>query len=149
MRSAGSKKTTEQNPGISVISLPRPGWGLGADGESSMRTVGKALLVTLALVLVGLSAAPAQARFFVGFRFGYPGFYRPYPVFYRPYFVPPPPPPPVYIAPRPAVIVERRAVVVEPPPVVYRSVSYRYSRPVVWHHRHRVVHRRFCHCRLG
>ena len=105
-----------------------------------MRTIPKVLLVIVAFVLIGLSAAPAQARFFVGF--GYPSFYRAYPVFYRPYLVPPPPPPPVYVAPRPAVIVE-------PPPVVYRSVSYRYSRPVVWHHRHRVVHRRFCRCRLG
>ena len=135
MRSAGSKKTTEQNPGISVISLPRPGWGLGADGESSMRTVGKALLVTLALVLVGLSAAPAQARFFVGFGFGYPGFYRPYyrpyPVFYRPYI----PPPPIYVEPRPAYYVP------PPPPPVY---SYRYRRAVVRHHR-RVVHRS-CNC---
>ena len=101
----------------------------------------KVLLVTLALGLVGFGAAPAQARFFVGPGF-YPGFYRPLPVFYRPYLVPPPPPPPVYVAPRPAIIVE-------PSPVVYRSVQYRYSRPVVWHHRHRVVHRRFCRCCLG
>jgi len=35
--------------------------------------------------------APAQARFFAGFGFGYP-FYRPYPVFYPPYLLPPPPP---------------------------------------------------------
>ena len=144
-----SKKATEQNAGVSVITLPRPGLGLASDGKGLMRTMAKGLLVTLALVLVGFSAAPAQARFFFGPGF-YPGFYRPFPVFYRPYFVPPPPPPPVYVTPRPAVIVEPRPpVIVEPPPVVYRSVHYRYSRPVVWHHRHRVVHRRFCNCRLG
>ena len=140
----GSKKTTEQNFGLSVISLPRPGWAFSS-GEYRMQSTAKGMFLILALVLLGVSAGPAQARFFVGFGF-YPGFYRPYPVFYRPYLVPPPPPPPVYVAPRPAVIVERRPVVVEPPPVVYRSVHYRYSRPVVWHHRHRVVHRRFCRC---
>ena len=48
---------------------------------------------------VGLSATPAQARFFVGFGFGYPGFYRPYPVFYRPYLLPPPPPPVIVARP--------------------------------------------------
>lgn len=100
------------------------------------------------MLLIGLSAAPAQARFFVGFGFG-PGFYRPYPVFYRPYL--PPPPPPVYVAPRPAYYVAPRPIVVDRPyvverPVVYRSVSYRYSRPVVRHyahvyHRHVVAHR--------
>jgi hypothetical protein len=102
-----------------------------------MRTTAKGLLLGLVLVLLGLTAAPAQARFFGGF--GYSGFYRPYPVFYRPYLLPPPPPPPVFVAPRPAVIVE-------PPPVIYRSVHYGYSRPVARHHRHRVVHRRFCRC---
>jgi hypothetical protein len=91
----------------------------------------KALMAVLGLLLICWSAAPAQARFFVGFGFD-PGFYRPYPVFYRPYLLPPPPPP-VYVAPRPAVIVER--------PVLYRSVSYRYSRPVVRHYT-RVYHRR-------
>jgi hypothetical protein len=111
-----------------------------------MSTRAKALILIVAAVLVGLSTAPAQARFFVGFGFGYPGFYRPYPVFYRPYLVPPPPPP-IYVAPQPAYYVAPRpAVVVEPPPVVYRSVHYRYSRPIVRHHRHRVVARRFCNC---
>jgi hypothetical protein len=104
-----------------------------------MRTTAKGLLLIIALALIGFSAVPAQARAFVGFGFGYPGVYRPYPVFYRPYLLPPPPPPPVFVAPRPAVIVE-------PPPVIYRSVHYGYSRPVVRYHRHRVVHRRFCRC---
>lgn len=109
-----------------------------------MRTIAKGLLVTLALLLVGLSAAPAQARFFVGFGFGYPGFYRPYPVFYRPY-LPPPPPPPVVIEPRPIYYAPPPVVYREP--AVYRSVYYRYSRPLVRHHRHRVVYRRSCGCR--
>ena len=89
-----------------------------------MSTRAKALIVILAMLLVGLSAAPSQARFFAGFGFD-PGFYRPYPVFYRPYLVPPPPPP--------AYVIER--------PVVYHSVYYGYSRPVVRHHRHIVAHR--------
>ena len=109
-----------------------------------MTTTAKGLLLGLALVLIGLSAAPAQARFFVGFGYGYPGFYRPYPVFYRPYL---PPPPPVYIAPRPVYYAPPPVVYREP--VVYRSVYYRYSRPLVRQHRHRVVHRRFCRCHLG
>jgi hypothetical protein len=96
-----------------------------------MSTRAKALIVILAMLLVGLSAAPSQARFFGGFGFD-PGFYRPYPAFYRPYLVPPPPPP-VYVAPRPAYVVER--------PVVYHSVYYRYSRPLVRRHRHIVAHR--------
>jgi hypothetical protein len=99
----------------------------------------KALIFVMSLLLIGLSAAPAQARFFVGFGLGYPGFYRPFPVFYRPY-LPPPPPPPVYVAPRPAYFVEPRPNVVERP-VVYHSVSYRYSPPVVRHHHHAVTHR--------
>ena len=107
-----------------------------------MRITAKALLVIVALVMLGLSAAPAQARFFGGYGFGYPGFYRPFPVFYRPYLVPPPPPPPVFIAPRPAVVVE-------PPPVIHGSVYYGYSRRIIRHHRHRVVYRRGCGCRLG
>ena len=57
---------------------------------------------------IGLSAAPAEARFFGGFGFGYPGFYRPYyrpyPVFYRPYI-----PPPYYVEPRPAYYVPATA----------------------------------------
>ena len=91
-------------------------------------------------MLIGLSAVPAQARFFVGFGLGDPGYYRPYPVFYRP-FLPPPPPPPVYIAPRPAYYA--------PPPVVYRETYYRYSRRVVHHYRHVAYHHvahRFCSC---
>jgi hypothetical protein len=110
-----------------------------------MRATVNGLLLVIVLVLVGLSAAPAQARFFPGF--GFPGFYPPVPVFYRPYLPPPPPPPPVVIAPRPVVLAPRPAVVVEPPPVVYRTVHYSYSRPIVRHHRHRVVARRFCRCR--
>jgi len=101
----------------------------------------RAVILILTAVLIGLSAVPAQARFFVGFGLGDPGLYQPYPVFYRP-FLPPPPPPPVYIAPRPAYYA--------PPPVVYRETYYRYSRRVVHHYRHvvayhRVAHR-FCSC---
>lgn len=92
-------------------------------------------LAVVAALAVTLSAAPAQARFFVGFGFGYP-FYRPFPVFYRPY-LPPPPPPPIYIAPRPAYYV--------PPPAVYRETVYSYRRPV---HRHRrTVSHRTCTCK--
>jgi hypothetical protein len=65
--------------------------------------------------------APAQARFFAGFGFGYP-FYRPYPVFYPPYLLPPP-----------------------PPPVAYDDSYYSYRRPV---HRHRrTVSHRTCTCK--
>jgi hypothetical protein len=105
-----------------------------------MRTMFRAVILILTAVLIGLSAVPAQARFFVGFGLGDPGFYQPYPVFYRP-FLPPPPPPPVYIAPRPAYYA--------PPPVVYRETYYRYSRRVVHHYRHVAYHRvahRFCSC---
>ena len=86
-----------------------------------MRTMPKVVILTVTAVLIGLSAVPAQARFFVGFGFGDPGFDRPYPVFYRPY-LPPPPPPPVYVEPRPAYYA--------PPPVVYRERYVAY-RPVV------------------
>ena len=68
-------------------------WG-GSDELENETGFGRARVV--AALAITLSAAPAQARFFVGFGFGYPGFYRPYyrpyPVFYRPYL----PPPPVY-----------------------------------------------------
>lgn len=65
----------------------------------------RARLCLLAL-LAGAAASPsvAQARVFVGFGFGYPGFYTP---FYAPppvYYAPPvfyPPPPPVVYAPEP------------------------------------------------
>src|ERR1700726_482975 len=85
-------------------------WSLLARGRP-MRTMPKALIVVVGMLLIELSAVPAQARFFVGFGLGYPEFYRPSPVFYRPY-LPPPPPPPVYVAPQPAYYA--------PPPVIYR-----------------------------
>src|SRR5437762_8509539 len=108
-------------------------------GEVTMSWRTKLLTAAIGLgvaLSIGLSAAPAEARFFGGFGFGYPGFYRPYyrpyPVFYRPYI-----PPPYYVEPRPAYYVPP-----PPPPEVY---PYRYHRRVVRHYRRAAVHRS-CTC---
>jgi hypothetical protein len=109
-------------------------------GEVTMSWRTKLLTAAIGLgvaLSIGLSAAPAQARFFVGYGFGYPGFYRPYyrpyPVFYRPYI-----PPPIYVEPRPAYYVPPPP----PPPVVY---PYRHRRSVVRHYRRATAHRS-CNC---
>src|SRR5438874_13379483 len=93
-----------------------------------------AVLGVVAALTIALTATPAQARFFVGFGFGYP-FYRPFPVFYRPYL--PPPPPPVYVVPRP--------VYYAPPPVAYRETETYYTRRPIHRHRRTVSHR-VCTC---
>jgi hypothetical protein len=97
--------------------------------NSKTRIVSATLGIAAAVAIV-LGAAPAQARFFAGFGFGYP-FYRPFPVFYRPYL--PPPPLPVYVVPQPAYYA--------PPPVAYSETETYYTRRPVHRHRRTVSHR--------
>jgi hypothetical protein len=98
--------------------------------------VWRAVAVTMVsiAVLAGSTVAtgPAQARVFIGFGFGFPGFVGP-PI------IAPPPPPIVYAAPPP---------VYAPPPVVRMAppVVYVPPPPPVKHYRRPVRHNRVCRC---
>jgi hypothetical protein len=91
-----------------------------------LRFVTSGALAAAAILSASLiSPHEAEARVFIGFGFGFPGFVGP------PIYVPPPPPPPVVYAPPP---------VFRPAPVVYVPP------PPVKHYRRPVRHHRPCRC---
>ena len=89
--------------------------------------VGAAILVALLI-----SSQEAEARVFIGFGFGFPGFIGP----------------PIYAPPPPLVVYRPSVVYAPPPPPVYRPapVVYEPPPPPVKHSRRPVRHYRPCRC---
>lgn len=91
----------------------------------------RSALIAAAIFAAILTAQGAEARVFIGFGFGFPGFVGP------PIFAPPPPPPVVY----------QPAVVYAPPPAIRPApVVYVPPPPPVKHYRRPVRHYRPCRC---
>jgi hypothetical protein len=90
-----------------------------------------ALVAAAILAALLISSPAAEARVFIGFGFGFPGFVGP------PIYAPPPPP----------LVVYRPPVVYTPPPI-YRPtpVVYVPPPPPVKHYRRPVRHYRACRC---